>query len=248
MGIRILKKARFVGFVLFATSVSLVCFALGIWQVQRYQQKQNLATNFQQAALAPMVNLEQAIAKGLEVPTYARVRLCGKACLSNSFLLDMQKVEEKVGQVLLVPLQIASGEILLVESGWSAVAPSLESLRQQPDRQVCIDGILRPFVRGNFFTPAPDIQQGKLFATTHQDTCRLAALPLNKLGIVVSHESLASPFKPVDLSKSSSGYQAPHALYAATWFSLGLLWILLLLFITYRRQKTSQIDVNPKPR
>jgi len=90
---------------------------LGVWQLQRADEKRDLLARQEARQAAPAVGPEQI--EGLAQPAYSRVDLQGSFDAEHSFLLDSRTRDGQVGVELLQPFQDQpSGRWVLVNRGW----------------------------------------------------------------------------------------------------------------------------------
>ncbi len=248
VGFRILTGKRLIAFSLFASCITLLCMGLGVWQLQRYFQKQDLIHQQELGRERPPVDLEQTLREKKPLLPQQHVRLCGKVYFNRGMYLGLQKQGDQVVSHLLVPLKLMDQRFVLVDAGWSATPLSHYQLKDLPEANVCIDGSLRPFARGNLFTPAPDEKTRTLYASTYRDACALSGVELERIGVVRSYEPLTPHFKAIRRHENDQSYHPPHLSYAVTWFMLALIWLGLLLYFIKRRDAHCHIDAGPIPR
>src|SRR5262245_40650445 len=88
---------------------------LGLWQLDRAQQKRDLIAAFEQGG-GPALRLDDALARGADAALYQRVYLDGSYLGTNQFLLDAQTIGEgKIGFDVLTPFVLSGGRgIVLV--------------------------------------------------------------------------------------------------------------------------------------
>jgi len=107
---------------------------LGIWQLQRADQKRDLLARQDARQAAAAVSPERI--EQLEEPAYSRVHLQGSFDAEHSVLLDSRTRDGQVGVELLQPFMDApSGRWVLVNRGWlpwpdRRIAPQFDT----PDR------------------------------------------------------------------------------------------------------------------
>jgi surfeit locus 1 family protein len=103
------------------TALGVLAFsALGVWQLRRAQEKQELLAAFAGAAQAPLEELG-AVRAGGEAMRYPHVRVAGHFIAGRGYLLDEQIHSGQVG-VHAIGVFAATGEddLLLVDRGWVA--------------------------------------------------------------------------------------------------------------------------------
>lgn len=128
--------------------------ALGIWQIDRGQQKARADAQAAAADNAKPLDLVAAAA-GLSPPVQGAVaaRAKGRYLATQQLLLDNQSNGDRVGYDVLTPLKMADGGILMVNRGW---VPGHENRNKLP--KVPVSAGLRE-VRGLWRTlPAPGLR------------------------------------------------------------------------------------------
>jgi len=131
---------------LLATGTTLFV-SLGIWQLDRARQKEQLLAAFAAAADEPAVNLARA--GKMDPQHYPHVRVSGRFIADRGYLLDEQMHDGKVGVHAIAVFAAANADrVLLVDRGWIAwnhapgTSPPLPAL---PDDAAELTGIYAPF-------------------------------------------------------------------------------------------------------
>lgn len=128
--------------------------ALGLWQIDRGQEKARRDAQIAAAPAAKPLDLARA-APGLSPPHLGVVaaRAEGHYLAGRQLLLDSQSIGEQVGYDVLTPLQMPDGDILMVNRGWVS---GHEDRSKLPDVQV---GAKKREVRGLWrVLPAPGLR------------------------------------------------------------------------------------------
>jgi surfeit locus 1 family protein len=221
----------------------LLTARLGVWQLDRATQKEAMqALLLAQAALPSLASSQLAKdAAGAHQQVARRVRLTGQWLPTRSVYLDNRQMKGQPGFFVLTPLQLSSGEAVLVQRGWLP--------RDQLDRTR-----LAPHT-----TPAGPVSlEGRIAMTPS----RQFALGADAGGPIRQNLDLASyaaeiglplrPFTVLELPSADNqadgllrDWQAPtvdvqkHHGYAAQWFALcGLLAGLYVWFQVIRPWRT----------
>jgi surfeit locus 1 family protein len=100
--------------------VLLVCLftGLGIWQLDRAEQKRSLATAQDTQSKLPPLSLNNGIPK-VESLSFRHVSAEGRFLFEQSILIENRKHLGKTGFHVITPLQLeGSNEIVLVNRGW----------------------------------------------------------------------------------------------------------------------------------
>lgn len=222
-----------------------ITVALGMWQLGRAAHKQAWQTAVQQqsqaAALdaqAVRVVLQQAGAnlQGLE---HRKVHLQGQWLPEHTLYLDNRQMQGKPGFYVLTPLQLAQGDVVLVQRGWIArnfqQRLALQPI-ETPTGWVQIEGRMAPapartlaLVDGD----APDahnpqVRQNLDMPAWVQAT-GLSAWPLTVVQLGPASEGLLRDWPVV-----GSGISKHHG-YAFQWFAMAAVLAILLLWFQFLR-------------
>lgn len=130
------------------TAAAVVLFvALGYWQLDRAEEKRELAGHF--TAAGPAVDWQQLPP---DAPRYRRVRLRGHYDPEHQFLLDNRSHESVAGVEVLTPLLLDDGAAVLVNRGWLPFGATRQDLPA-----VGVDGVERTVVGRLDELPRPGI-------------------------------------------------------------------------------------------
>jgi surfeit locus 1 family protein len=104
-----------------------VLIGLGIWQLDRAEQKGELEAAFERMAAASPIPLD--VERYDEPPTqYRRVAVSGEYLAGKDLLHDNRTHKGRVGYHLLTPLRIAGDTAVLVNRGWVPAGPTRDVL------------------------------------------------------------------------------------------------------------------------
>jgi surfeit locus 1 family protein len=128
----------------------LVLLRLGVWQLDRAEEKQQVLDHYRaMAELSPLKSLPGRDAERLAIHN-RKVELRGHFIADRAFLHDNQVYHGKVGYHVLSPfVDMASGRIVLVNRGWVAMPYMRRDLL--PDTSVSTDLVT---IRGTIYLPA----------------------------------------------------------------------------------------------
>jgi surfeit locus 1 family protein len=128
-----------------------ILVGLGIWQLNRAEEKRQILAEQAQKHSAGLLNLGASNQDKLEALLYQRAQVTGRYDNSHQFLLDNQIVNGKVGYYVLTPFLLEGGDkAILVNRGWLAMGktrPDLPDLTVQQDNRAItgrIDHFYRP--------------------------------------------------------------------------------------------------------
>ena len=130
-------------FGIFALCCLLTTLFLGFWQVERLDEKRTYLKNIHRAMQKPPLPIALLTAQMMggesDKLQYRPVHFDGVFLPEKVVTISPRVHKGVVGHYTLVPLQLKTGETILVNMGWSAVVPTLTF----PKQEVRIDGFLR---------------------------------------------------------------------------------------------------------
>ncbi len=217
-----------------------VCIRLGIWQLDRLEQRQAFNAHYLQVIALPPLDLNGAGGEDLAGMEYRRVTVTGRYDFEHQVALRNRYYKtdnaNQPGVHLVTPLILQDGTAVLVERGWipSAGNPSPEDWRtyDQPG-EVTVQGILRlgqaaPEVGG---VPDPTLMPGQtgLDYWNLINVERIATqLPYPVLPAYVQPDPQARSEPPYPYQPEIEISEGPHMGYALQWFTFAT-----ILFIGY---------------
>ncbi len=105
--------------------ISALLLSLGLWQLNRAEEKRALLASEAFAAAAPAVGLDSVLADvGLAAKRYTRVTITGVWMPQNQLLWDNRIADGQAGYEVITPFKTESGTVVLVNRGWVPVGPS----------------------------------------------------------------------------------------------------------------------------
>jgi surfeit locus 1 family protein len=232
---------------LFTSLVALIFLIiltrLGIWQLDRAEEKRQILANQQAKMAMPVVSLQEGDMKPQELE-YRRIQVSGKFDSNYQLFVDNKIHKGKPGYYVVTPLKLANMDrYVLVNRGWVAMNPDRKILPniQTPEGIVTITGLIKSDPkdvanlgsanRSNQGWPAVvryvDLQQ------FHEET-GLKIQPFLFLLDINADYGFVREWKFVSLppEKSTS--------YAVTWFSLATLLLIIYLVVNTKRVKEDE--------
>lgn len=214
--------------------------ALGIWQLQRAEEKATLLERIEQARdaspreIASLTEIER-LAAGSRGPLYSRARIAGRYLSERQFLLDNQIAEGRAGFEVLTPLAIEGG-VVVVNRGWVPMGRNRNDLPEiavEGERRT-VTGVLGPFP-GAGIEVAPTAGNGWPRLVQYPDPADVRGM-LNR------------PVAPLMLrldARAPDGYRRDwepeimgprrHYGYAVQWFALALTVVVVTVGLELRR-------------
>jgi surfeit locus 1 family protein len=210
--------------------------ALGMWQLDRSEQKRELLELQEQAGSDETLHLTAGIENSLEDLRYRRVEVSGRYDVVRQFLIDNQISDGKVGYFVLTPM-ILAGETkaVLVNRGWvplnrdRSVLPDLQINKAE----VTISGRINHFPSVGIKLAGAEIPTAGWPSIVQVVDSNVLAeklgYPLFQFQLELDKE-LPDGFKR-EWHTSTIMPPERHTAYAIQWFALAL--TLTLLFIWY---------------
>ena len=229
------------GLLLVAIMVAALTARLGVWQLDRAAQKEQLQQAVQSQAALPLLTadeLPRTRADGA-APPHRRAMLRGQWLAEQSIYLDNRPMNGRTGFYLVTPLKLADGTAVLVQRGWlprdaadrTHVAPPPAA-----SGTVTLQGRIAPALARlyEFDAAASGVIRQNLVIDAYAQE---AALPLRPWALVQDN----SPDTPPDgllrqWPAPDSGLHKNYG-YAFQWFSLCALTFLLYAWFQFIRPR-----------
>lgn len=236
-------RGRIVAAVL-TLALAAVCVRLGIWQLDRLEQRRERNAGLEAAArLAPLVldrAAAEAIAADPEAYLYRRVRASGRYLAEGEVVLRGRAHEGRPGVHLVTPLEIAgSRRAVLVDRGW-APSPDAATVDAAPLAEPGVrelSGVLLP-VPDAGSDPLPVRGKSGAYSVRRLDVEALgerAGRPLLPLLLQQLPDSAASQLVRPPLPAPDEG---PHLGYAIQWFAFALIAVAGALYVLLSRPRS----------
>lgn len=216
--------------------------SLGMWQLDRSEQKRVFLKAQEQAAAAETLHLSTAIENNTDAFRYRNVEVAGRYDVAHQFLIDNQISDGKVGYFVLTPFILAGeAKAVLVNRGW---IPSNHDRSILPDLQIKkaesnISGRINNFPSVGIKLAGAEIPtEGWPSIVQVVDSNVLAnklGYPLFQFQIELAKE-LPDGYKR-EWRTSTIMQPEQHTAYAFQWFALAL--TLTILFIWYSFKKSN---------
>ena len=204
-----------------------LCGAAGVWQWQRFGEKQSANDELRTAAERPSAPVGDVLRPGLEVEDTVRFRTVtatGTYDRAGQVLVRQRGVASKVGFLVVAPLRTASGTTLFVSRGFVAATGDATESPDFPDPpagQVTVTGRVLPSETGGLGTglPAGQVAQIDVPALAGRD----AAGPVYPAFVELISSAPADtglvPLPTPDLGNPAGGaVTGQHLAYVVQWF------------------------------
>jgi surfeit locus 1 family protein len=226
---------------------ALVMIRLGIWQLDRLEQRRTFNAQVLSQIEEPILPLTGDLVSGdVETFEFRTVRIDGQYDLENTLVLGNQVWGEQIGVHLLSPLKISGTEsIILVDRGWIPLDDwqNRNLAKFDESDSVTVQGMLRV---SQTKLGLRDCVDGNVRETPFQVWClALSAiadrLPYELLPVYLIQapegEQLAAPYRAIPQIEISEG---PHLSYAVQWFSFAVILLIGYPFFVRREIQARQ--------
>ncbi len=215
---------------LFALAAFGILIALGVWQLQRRDWKNDLIARFEQALAKPPIAYEPPQPNANEQHReFTRVAATGAFEEAKTVKMlvptpedSRARTQDGFGYLLFTPLRIGNAAVF-VNRGFAP--QSLENAAEGLAGQATVTGILRVSQASNWITPAPDFAKRLFFSADILEMAKAAGLAAP--GTVTGEYIEAEPSpqagewpKPRDPHELLASIPNRHLEYALTWFGL----------------------------
>jgi surfeit locus 1 family protein len=215
-----------------AVPALLVLIGLGLWQIERLHEKEQLLMTIagrMQAAEAPV---DDVLRLPLPEMEWRHVRAEGRFLHDWEAYVYATEFDLGLGVHVLTPLALRDGGVVLVDRGFVPLASKAPDKRAagQVDGEVAVSGIVRLAGERNMFTPPADETQRMWYWRDIEGIGRTLVVMLRAPIVIVADQ----PANPGGLPRFA-GYRLDipnnHLQYALTWF--GLAATLLGVYLVY---------------
>ena len=208
--------------------------SLGVWQLERAEEKRLLLESFAANLAAPPVPLAEVRADWQNHP-YRKITVSGRYLDGAALLLENQFFQGRAGLHHYQAFQMDTGGILLVNTGWLAPDQPVPALSPEETQLI---GLMRA-------PPEVGLRLGSLDSLPFVAPVRTPYLDLDWL-----EKRLQLPLEPfillpdddsLDRDRWTAVHMPPekHQSYAITWFTLALFLAIAFLIFTFRQEPGS---------
>jgi len=226
-----------------------LCIRLGIWQLDRLEQRRAFNAQFESARAQSTLDLDQEQPENITELEWRSVTVTGEYDFANQVAVRNQYYGDRYGYHLLTPLRF-DGQAVLVDRGWiPAEGNSAPSLSERAWRKydetgiVNVSGQIRLGQTKSALVGVADTlpeNGARLEIWNNADLMRIAAqMPYPVLPIYIQPEADATDTEPpIPPSQPEIEItEGPHFGYALQWFTFAT-----ILFVGYpfylRKQET----------
>jgi len=231
-----------------AVIIVLAMLRLGVWQLDRAEQKQAILTQVMARAAEPAVPLTSLLDEfgfKQEAQRFRQVTLRGRFLIEKSVFIDNQVVAGQVGYKVFTPLQITKNQtVVMIDRGWVSAG---ESRAKLPDFATAPGDV---FLVGRLNTaPAQPpiwdkqypVAQGSVWAYLpigqYSEQMQLKVLPLVvELAPEATGRYLPDTQFKIRWADVSDEWVAKHQGYAFQWFAMAAAFFIACLAVLMRRR------------
>jgi surfeit locus 1 family protein len=214
-------KRSTIVFLVIAAAIALGCVRLGIWQLDRREQRRAMNARIESRMSAPPMNAA-AVERDTTESRFATVVVSGAPDYENELLLTHRGHDGAPGVDVLTPVRMAGEDsAVLVNRGW---VYSPDGMTIEPHRwresATTFTGYLESFASA----PNDTVRQRGIRRASYQAIARALPYPIRKFYVVAVGDSApmtdsasATP-RIVRLSRPKLD-EGPHLSYAFQWFA-----------------------------
>lgn len=212
-----------VGAVLFGVLGTLVLIGLGLWQLDRMDEKRAYLDLVQARIGTAPIALPASPSQAEH--NYQAVEIEGRLTGEYLEVLSGQRGDTPGVRIIEV-LELAGGRRVLMDRGFL-----VEEARKtpRPAKAVKTTGNLIWPQDADSFTPPPDAKTGLWFA---RDLPAMAAKLQTEATLIVAREQTGGGIEPVPVD--ASGIPNNHWGYAIQWFLMAIAWGVMTLYLLWR--------------
>ena len=214
--------------------------SLGFWQLDRAEEKRELAARYASGESADEAALIRTPAALEAAGDYEAVMAHGRFVSGRQVLLDAQTHAGRAGYRVWTPFELDGGGWIIVDRGW---VPASGDRRELPDvtvdeRQRTVRGQRAPLPRPGLRVGEPDTGDGTWpRRLVWPDAAALAAVwgrPVPDALLLLGPEQadgFVREWNPVGMPPER------HVGYAVQWFALAAALVVIVLVLTFRRRR-----------
>ncbi len=221
----------------FVTLVALaILIGLGLWQLERREEKHALLTEIAQRMIAPADSIEALLVDESAAP-FRHATAQGTFEYGQEAYVFAPRSNDSgthLGYKVITPLRLTASAIVFVDRGWvpqEKRAPATR-LKGQIDGPVTVRGQLKPCASPGLFTPEPSLIEHIWY--THDIVAMAAAFdmkPATTLYLEASTSAAGGPEPIADMPEIPDN----HLQYALTWFALGI--VLVIIYFVFHHSR-----------
>lgn len=225
-GWRFALSARWAGYLSLVIVFAIVSSLLGTWQLARRAEAQAaiaLITANYDATPLPLASVLPDLESFTESQEWIPVTMQGQYLTDRQLLVRTRPLGGAPGFEVLTPLQLANGDVFIVDRGWVAVGAEQDSPDDVPDPPAGTVTVVARLKPGEPSLPGRSAPEGQIATIELLTIADGLGLPTytGAYGRMVS-ETPAASSAPTQIPKPVLD-EGPHLSYAFQWFVFALL-------------------------
>ncbi len=220
---------------LFLIPTLALLVGLGVWQLERLQQKEALIAAVETGLGAAPVALIDVVKKNPAEWEWRHVRISGHFLNDREQYLFAQGPQGATGIHVITPLALADQQIVLVDRGFvpDALRDPARRIKGQIAGEVALTGILRMSESPGAFTPASDPRTRLWFVKDLPAMAKAAGVHV--VPVLIEADASPNPGGWPLGGQTRVDFPNDHLQYAITWFGLAL--ALLAVYLVYHHSR-----------
>ena len=230
---------------LLVVAATAVMVRLGIWQLDRLEQRRVFNTQVESSRAQDVLDLNQRLPENIEQMEWREVQFTGEYDFANQVAIRNQYHGNEYGYHLMTPL-LSQGTAVLVDRGWIPAdgnSTSADWRKYDEPGEVKVVGQIRlgqgkPALGG--IADALPADGSKLEVWNNADIKQIASqLPYPALNVYIQESPDSSDeMPPIPFQPELELTEGPHAGYALQWFTFAA--ILLMGYPAFIRKQESE--------
>jgi len=237
---------RWTGWLLVAIVFAVACVALASWQIDRRSEAvskiERVSSNY---TLDPLGFSNVSILEGADVVSFEwrQILLSGRYITDGSLLVRNRAVAGQPGFIQLIPFELESGEIVIVERGWIAADSNLEANEEFLPTDAKKEIIAR--LRLSESVPNRKSPAGQVTSINLPELKTKLALPVKTdFYVQLISESPDESSYPQPLSKPVLD-EGNHLSYAVQWILFALMGFFALFWAIRQEREFKRMENDP---
>ena len=239
------SKFKYIGkplLLIAALIITLSMLRLGVWQLDRAEQKRSILEQTKSQSEQPLVGIKSLLNDFDLAYRFREVSLDGRFLADETLYLDNQTHNSHVGYHLMTPLQLKDSDVtILINRGWISVGESRQQLPRvnTPEGEVKIIGRLNlPAAQPPLWNEDYPVSSGAVWQYLPVQEYA-AQMQRNVLPLVVelAPDQAGSDGLQQQWSTIDDKWVAKHQGYAFQWFSMALAFFIACLVLLLRNRK-----------
>jgi surfeit locus 1 family protein len=222
---------------------SALCIRLGIWQLDRLEQRRAFNEQVVSMRAAPILDLNAGLPSDIASMEWRPVVVTGEYDFENQVALRNQIFDDQIGYHLITPLLFADGKVVLVDRGWipsDANSNPAHWRKYDEPGEVAVTGQIRLGHGKPAFGGVADAfpESGEmLMVWNNLDVEKMVEMsPLQLLPVYVQPDADVADIKPpIPYQPEVEITEGSHFGYALQWFTFAA--ILFLGYPFYLRRQ-----------